>query len=148
MDIPTETPVHSIELWIDSRLDNLDLLGAAVSGVVSSLGFDDTERYHVELCVIEAVSNSIRHAYHCVAGHPVRLRVVVHAQRIEISIADRGTPIPEERRAPPRLEVDPADLDAVSEGGRGIFLMHALMDEVTFGSEDGWSYVTLSKARP
>ena len=144
---PTENLNHVIELWIDSRLDNIDLLGAAVSGIASSLGFDDGGRYNLELCLIEAVSNSIRHAYHGTPGHPVRVRIAVDADRIEMRVADQGTPIPEERRAPPSLEVEPAELDAISEGGRGIFLMHALMDEVSFGSEDGWNFVTLTKRR-
>ncbi len=148
MVLPTERPIHAIELWIDSRLENLDLLGPAVSGLAASLGFDDTERYNLELCAVEAVSNSIRHAYHGTPGHPVRLRIVVDDEHIEMRIADQGTPIPEERRAPPTLEVDPVELDAVSEGGRGVFLMHALMDAVSFGNEDGWNFVALTKRRP
>jgi serine/threonine-protein kinase RsbW len=148
MALPTERPVHAIELEIDSRLDNLDLLGAAVRAVASSLGFDESGSYEVELCAVEAVSNSIRHAYHGTPGHRVRVRLVVDPERIEMRVADQGTPIPEERRAPPNLDVDPADPDAIQEGGRGVFLMHALMDEVSFGSEDGWNFVTLSKGRP
>jgi len=146
MALPTERPAHAIELWIDSRLESLDLVGAAVSGIASSLGFDESGSYHVELCVIEAVSNSIRHAYHGKPGYPVRVRIAVDAERLEIRIADQGTPMPEERRAPPSLEVDPANPEAISEGGRGIFLLHTLMDEVAFEREDGWNLVILSKS--
>jgi len=147
MASPAEPSAHAIELCIDSRLDNLDLLGAAVSGLAASLGFDESERYHLELCAVEAVSNSILHAYRGVPGRPVRVRITVSDERIEMRVADQGTPIPEERRAPADLEVDPADLDGLTEGGRGIFLMHSLMDEVTFGVEDGWSFVALTKRR-
>jgi len=146
MALPAEKPAHAIELWIDSRLDSLDLVGAAVSGIASSLDFDASGSYHIELCVIEAVSNSIRHAYHGKPGHPVRVRLAVDAERLEIRIADQGTPMPEERRAPPALEVDPANPEAISEGGRGIFLLHTLMDEVAFEREDGWNLVILSKS--
>jgi len=147
MASPTENPIHAIELWIDSRIENLDLLGAAVSGIAVSLGFDECERYNLELCAVEAVSNSICHAYDSVPGFPVRVRIVVDAERIEMRVADQGTPIPEDRRAPPDLEVDPANLDALLEGGRGVFLMHELMDEVAFGTEDGWNFVMLAKRR-
>jgi serine/threonine-protein kinase RsbW len=147
MVLPTEIPVHAIELCIDSRLENLDLLGAAVSGIAAALGFDESERYHLELCAVEAVSNSVRHAYHGVPGRPVRVRIAVSAEHVEMRVADQGDPIPEERRLPPKLDVDPADLDAISEGGRGIFLMHSLMDEVSFGGEAGWSFVALTKRR-
>jgi len=144
---PAEISVHSIELCLDSRLENLDLLGAAVSGIAASLGFGDSGRYHLELCAVEAVSNSIRHAYHSVPGNPVRVRIAVDGERIEMRVANQGTPMPEEQRVPPALEAEPSSLDELAEGGRGIFLMCSLMDEVVFGSEDGWSFVTLTKRR-
>jgi len=141
-------PDHGIELWIDSRLENLDLLGAAVRGIAASLGLDEEGCYHFELCAVEAVSNSIRHAYQGVPGQPVRTQIAADAERIELRVADRGTPIPDALRVPPRLEVDPLNLDAIQEGGRGIFLMHELMDEVSFHGEDGWNVVALAKRRP
>jgi serine/threonine-protein kinase RsbW len=151
MDPETKVPHHEIELSIDSRLENLDLLGGAVSGVAAALGFGEIERYHLELCAVEAVSNSILHAYHGAAGKPVRVRIVVEAERIELRIADQGTPVPEDRRAPPRsVEPDPEAPDApetLTEGGRGLFLMFTLMDEVAFGLEEGWNFVSLSKRR-
>jgi serine/threonine-protein kinase RsbW len=149
MTQPTELPVPGIELWMDSRLENLDLLGGAVGGIAAALGFGESERYHLELCAVEAVTNSIRHAYHGVPGLPVRVRLVASAERLELQIADRGTPIPEARRAPPdRLDVDVADPQSLLEGGRGLFLMHATMDEVSFRCEDGWNLVVLAKRRP
>jgi serine/threonine-protein kinase RsbW len=146
---PTELPPLAIELWIDSRLDNLDLLGGAVSGIASVLGFAEVERYHLELCAVEAVTNSIRHAYHGAPGQPVRVQIVAGAERIELRIADLGTPVPEERRKPPPdVEVDPAAPENIKEGGRGLFLMYTLMDEVSFALEDGWNIVAFKKRRP
>ncbi len=158
MDPETEEAPHAIELLIDSRLENLDLLGGAVSGIASVLGFDETERYHLELCAVEAASNSVRHAYRGVSGQPVRLQVVVGDAWLEMRIADRGTPVPLERRVPPR-SVEPApDLpdasdapeapELLEEGGRGLFLLFTLMDEVAFGFEEGWNFVALTKRRP
>ena len=143
----TEPREHAIELTLDSRLENLDLLGGAVGGIASALGFDESERFHLELCAVEAVTNSIRHAYHGTPGRPVRVQIEACADRVELRIADRGEPIPEERRnAPP--EVDPTAAEMIVEGGRGLFLMHSLMDEVSFGLEDGWNFVALKKRRP
>jgi serine/threonine-protein kinase RsbW len=112
------------------------------------VGLDEEASYHFELCAVEAVTNSIRHAYHNQPGQPVRTQIVVETERIELRVADRGSPIPEERRASPHLVVDPANLDSIQEGGRGIFLMHELMDEVSFLLEDGWNIVVLAKRRP
>ena len=149
MTQPDELPAQWIELRLDSRLENLDLVGGAVGGIAAALGFAESARYHLELCAVEAVTNSIRHAYHEVPGQPVRVRIVASAERFELQIADRGTPIPEARRATPdRLDVDVADPQSLLEGGRGLFLMHATMDEVSFRLEDGWNLVVLVKRRP
>ena len=95
---------------------------------------------------MEAVTNSILHAYRGTPGRPVRVQIVARAERIELRIGDRGAPVPEEcRSAPPK--VDPAAPEALTEGGRGLFLMHSLMDEVAFGLEDGWNIVTFKKRR-
>jgi serine/threonine-protein kinase RsbW len=154
MDPQTEKAPHAIELLIDSRLENLDLLGGAVGGIASALGLDETERYHLELCAVEAASNSIRHAYRGASGQPVRVRVVASDAGLELRIADRGTPVPLERRIPPR-SVEPTpdlpdapDAELLEEGGRGLFLMFTLMDEVAFGLEEGWNFVALTKRRP
>jgi serine/threonine-protein kinase RsbW len=155
-----ETPVlpHEIELLIDSQLLNLDLVGGAIGGIAATLGLDETERYHLELCAVEAVSNSIRHAYRGAAGKPVRVRITAEDSRIEMRIADQGTPVPMERRVPPpsfNTAPDPPDASEASdatelleEGGRGLFLMFTLMDEVVFGCEEGWNFVALTKRRP
>ncbi|HZF09394.1 MAG TPA: ATP-binding protein [Thermoanaerobaculia bacterium] len=145
----TDLPTREVELSIDSRLENVALLGAALSGIAAGLGFGESERYHLELCLVEAASNSVRHAYGGEPGHPVRLRIMVDAERIEMRIADRGLPVPPEHRTSPELvEVDPSDLSRLGEGGRGMFLMHTLMDEITFGVEDGWNVLSLTKRRP
>jgi serine/threonine-protein kinase RsbW len=149
MDPETEAARHEIELLIDSRLENLDLVGGAVGGIAVALGFDETERYHLELCAVEAASNSIRHAYRGASGQPVRVRVVVGDAWLELRIADRGAPVPLERRVPPRsVEPIPDSPELLEEGGRGLFLMFTLMDEVAFGLEEGWNFVALTKRRP
>ena len=147
MASPPDPSAQEIELSIDSRLADVALLGGAVRGVAAVLGFGEAELYHLELCLVEAASNSVRHAYLSEAGHPVRVRITADARGIEMRVADRGRPIPAERRTPPVLEVDPRNLEALHEGGRGVFLMHTLMDEVRFATDDGWNEVILVKRR-
>jgi serine/threonine-protein kinase RsbW len=143
----TDPPRQEIELIVESRLDNVALLGAAVSGIASLLGWNDSERFNLELCAVEAATNCVRHAYGGEAGHPVRLRIRIDGERFELRIADRGRPIPQERRARPVLADDPSDPATFAEGGRGLFLMHALMDEVAFLREDGWNVLSLVRQR-
>lgn len=143
---PPESP-SKIELGIDSRLEDVALVGVAVGAIAGLLGYDESERFSWELCVVEAASNSIRHAYAMAAGHPVRVRIEIQPSRVEIRVADQGLPVPLDRRRPPEPS-EAGDPGELAESGRGIPLMHQLMDEVEFGEEEGWNVVTLAKRRP
>ncbi len=139
---------REIVLTIDSRLEDVALVGVAVKGICELLGFSAQERYNVELCVVEAASNSVRHAYRGEAGHPLTVRLSAFEDRIEVRVLDRGLPVPEEKRAPHNVEVDPADLRSMPDGGRGTFLIHTLMDRVEYGTEGGTNVLLMTKARP
>lgn len=139
---------REISLAIDSRLENVGLLGHAVSAIGDCLGFSESERANLELCVVEAVSNSIRHAYRGEAGHLVRVHIRGDEDGIDIRVLDEGLPVPEENRIPREPEVDPDDLDSIPQGGRGTFLMHSLMDTVTYGLEGASNLLRMTKSRP
>jgi anti-sigma regulatory factor (Ser/Thr protein kinase) len=65
------------------------------------------------LAASEAAANAVMHSNTDV----IKVRVRVHTDKAEVEVADRGV---FKRRVPA----------AVDEGGRGIFMMMALMDEV------------------
>jgi serine/threonine-protein kinase RsbW len=137
---------REIELRIDSRLENVALVGAAVHAIAGGLGFTEGERANIELCVVEAVSNSVRHAYLGQPGHAVTVRVCADETGVEIHVLDDGHPVPEKNRIPREPDLDPSDLLSIPEGGRGTFLMHALMDTVGYGTEGAANLLVLKKA--
>ena len=100
----------------------------------------------IELCVVEAVSNSVRHAYRGEAGHVVTVEVHIEGEGLEIRVLDQGLPVPAENRIPREPDFDPADIASIPEGGRGTFLMHSLMDSVTYGLEGGSNVLVLKRA--
>lgn len=137
---------HAIILTIDSRLENVGLLGVATRGIVRQLGFSEDEALNLELCVVEAASNCVRHAYHGEAGHPVLVRLTAGGERLKITVEDEGRPIPEDKRRPQPIEFDPSDIESIPEGGRGVFLVHALMDTVEYGREGRRNVLVMTKA--
>ena len=73
--------------------------------------------------VFEAASNAIRHAHH---GDPkllIHIQCALLGDAIEVSLLDQGAPFDVE--AVPHL--DPTEFRI---GGRGVFLMRALLDEL------------------
>jgi serine/threonine-protein kinase RsbW len=138
---------REITLSIDSRRENVPLVGWAVSRLCEEGGLSSDECHQAELATVEAVSNCVRHAYACQAGHTVAVTVAFEPERLEIRVRDDGCPIPEEKRRPQVREFDPKDPSSIPEGGRGVFLIHEMMDEVRYTSEGGANVLIMSKRR-
>ncbi len=138
-------PTRQADIGIESRLEEVASLGEAVNLFCRNAGLSDGEAYRVELAVVEAVSNSVRHAYRGEAGHRVDVRLRQDLDQIEVSVLDDGLPVPEANRLPKPLDLDVEDPLSIAESGRGTFLMHSLMDRVEYGREDGRNLVLLAK---
>ncbi|MGH7788474.1 MAG: ATP-binding protein [Candidatus Binatia bacterium] len=128
----------TITLRIDSRLEDVWLIGLAVRAVCSALPLDEETTGAVELCVVEAVNNAIEHAYGEAPGQPVEVEASLAADTLRLAVRDRGRSMP--WPAPPA-----AAPDGLNEGGRGLFIMRELMDDVDYATVDGWNVLTLTK---
>lgn len=116
-----------LSVGLDSGLRNLGFVSALIQQAGRRLALDDIERYHLELAVTEAVANCARHAYEGAANQPIRVAASIEGDRLLISVSDSGKPakLDLERAAGPN-----ALPPETQEGGRGLFLICALMDRV------------------
>ncbi|MBI5170994.1 MAG: ATP-binding protein [Candidatus Eisenbacteria bacterium] len=126
----------------DSRLGNVELLARAVRGLVSAAGMPGRECAHVELALVEAVNNVVRHAYHGEPGHRVEVTATVDGASLVLEVADEGTPMPP--HGTPVLDFDPDDLASLPEGGMGLYLIHSVMDSVEYHSRDGRNVLVMT----
>lgn len=140
--------VRRLGLSIDSNLDDACLVGLAVGRIASFSGLEEIEACHVEVCVVEAVNNCVRHAYEGHPGHPVRVDVTLSEDALRIEVADRGVPIEASRCRPSTIDFDPEDRAALPTGGLGLPILYEVMDRVEFGEKDGWNVLTLEKRLP
>lgn len=132
-----------IRLIIDSRLENVSLVGGAVRGIANTLSMDSTTSYQLELCVVEAVNNDIKHAYHCQAGHLVEVDILLYPDRLVFKIHDCGESMNPAKVAP--FSFDPAKIETLPERGMGIYILNSLMDEVHYETISGQNILTLIK---
>ena len=137
---------RQIALTIDSRLDSVALVGVAARRVCEEAGFSPTDAAAIELCIVEAVSNSVRHAYRGEAGHGVDVRMTLTGDALEVSVVDQGLPVPLAKRTPPYVDFDPEDPDSIPESGRGTFLIHEIMDRVEYLKEGTSNVLLMTKA--
>jgi serine/threonine-protein kinase RsbW len=117
----SEHPPLTLTMPSDLRL--LPIARDFVEAVCQVGGFDQTTTDAVVLATGEAVSNVIRHAHR---SHPealLQIQCRLGSAGIEICLLDEGEPF--DLAAVPYL--DPTELRI---GGRGVFLMRSLMDEL------------------
>jgi serine/threonine-protein kinase RsbW len=111
-------------LSIPSDLRLLPLVRAFMEGVCQAADCDAPITNAVVIATDEAVNNIMRHAHR---GHPeatIQIQCFLHADSIEVRLHDEGVPF--DLAAVPHL--DPAEPRI---GGRGVFLMRILMDELS-----------------
>jgi serine/threonine-protein kinase RsbW len=126
--------VAVIRILIAYHLDLVAWAGASVKGICQYWQMDELALYHLELCVVEAVTNSVTHTQATVEQE-IEIRLVRESNGIRIAIWDHGDPLPADLLERHRLNSDPTreSLLEISEHGRGLGLIQDLMTEVEFG---------------
>jgi serine/threonine-protein kinase RsbW len=117
----TEPPPWSLTIPSDLRL--LALARAFVEAVCQVAGLDERATHAVVLATDEAANNVMRHAHHDNPDAPLTIQCLIHPDSLEIRLHDEGAPF--DLSAVPQL--NPSELRI---GGRGVFLMRKLMDEL------------------
>ena len=110
-------------LTIPSDLRLLGLARAFVEAVCEVAGLDENTTHAIVLATCEAASNVIRHAHHDRPQAQLQIECLLAPDHMEVCLLDEGDPF--DLAAVPHL--DPSEIRV---GGRGVFLMRALMDEL------------------
>jgi len=137
-----------IRLEIKSRLENTDLVGKSIYGICNLAGMTPAETVRVELCLVEAVTNCIKHAYgEKNRDSTVRIEITLTDNDLRVKVLDQGTPMPDglldAARNPPPF--DPENIEALTTNGRGLMLINEIMDKVNYLEEDGWNCLVMIK---
>lgn len=141
--MPESMPQKEITFLIDSNLDNVSLAGVAVRGICSYLSLTEADAYYLELCVVEAVNNAIKHAYGSEAGHTVEINIIYSKDGITFEISDWGEKMLSQGL--PRLNFDAGNPVTIPERGMGLFIIDSVMDKVIYSSEGAKNTLTMCK---
>jgi anti-sigma regulatory factor (Ser/Thr protein kinase) len=102
-------------------------LRATLDEVADGYPLRNDERFELKVAATEALTNALKSS----GGEPVRIRIVPRPDEIEIEVVDSG-------------RFNPAG-GFGGEGGRGIPLMLALVDDVKFSSTASGTRVRVRK---
>lgn len=139
----TETSPKTISFLIDSKFKNISIAYSAIRGLCRYLALSEIDTYYLELCVMEAINNAIQHAYSSEEGHIVSLNISYTPGEIVMKISDTGKQM--EFCAPGGPDFDPDDLKTVPDHGLGLYIIHSVMDEITYETSGNVNTLTMRK---
>ena len=132
---------RTIHLTVEADFPSVRLLAAACHGVLAEWGLPTDRRSLLELAVVEAATNVVRHAYEGKGGR-VEVELAREGNAMTLSVVDSGRSFDPTRVPPPR-ELDPDDPSTWPEGGMGLPIIRAACDELRYRSEGGKNRLTL-----
>ena len=135
------TTKQVIRLDLPSSMQHVYLLDTIILEILKEMEFDEETSEQVNLAVIEAGTNAIKHGNQEDLNKHAHFEFIVQPDKVTVVIQDEGEGFKREEVADP---LDPANL--LKSSGRGIFLMEACMDSVTY--EKSGTIVKMVKHKP
>jgi len=128
----------SVKLVISSQVQLVDLVHAASEKMAEAAGFDADEALNVGLAVREAVINAIVHGNKQAPDKQVDVVLSTNEDELTATIRDHGGGFD------PDATPDPTDdPNLLMTSGRGLLLIRAFVDEVTFEEKEQGMELTL-----
>ncbi len=133
----------SITYHIPARLKDIRLLGLSVQALFTNLGFDALASYQLELAVVEAANNIVKHGGLAKAKASVYMKFMVKDDNFVCTFIDQGNPV-EFIQKESKSEVS-ANVESFPLNRRGLCIIHEVMDVVSYVSANGKNVLTLTK---
>jgi len=109
-----------------------------------SNGYSRQQISDIRLAVDEAITNIIKHAYNGDENHTIEIDVTFKKDRVCIELFDTGTTFSLKSFKQPDIE---EKIKQKKRGGMGVYLIHSLMDDVSYGREDNSNKMVMCKYR-
>jgi len=117
----------AVSVCCGSRREWVDAMQALAERVFALAGIGVEQAYWPVLAVREAVMNAMLHGNKEREGTTVVVDYTVDAARIEVCVQDEGEGFDPDALADPLSHTN-----LLAEGGRGVYLIRQLMDEVDY----------------
>lgn len=119
-------PGQPLEMTFPALSEWVSVVRLATAGVASRMGFSYDEIEDIKLAIAEACNNAILYAHPEKTGQIIRVQWLPCARHLEISVIDSGSLEPHQLL----LGESKNNLEELPEGGMGLLLIQAMMDEV------------------
>jgi serine/threonine-protein kinase RsbW len=123
--------MNQVKIQIPSIIENIRIVESFIDNSREKFQIEDDIYGNIMVAVTESVNNAIRHGNKFDKDKNVYLSLFVEPNQLRFEVEDEGTGFDPESLMDPTA---PENLE--NPGGRGIFLMRNLCDDVSF-SNDG-----------
>lgn len=133
----------SISFRIPAQLNNIWLIGISVRALFTTLGFDKTDAFQLELAVVEAANNIVLHAYQQKENTILEMELSVTEDKVICTFVDQGKPVDFLKK---HSLLEPSnEIQLLAENRRGISIIRKVMDEVSYTRKEQNNILTLVK---
>lgn len=136
--------ISTYRTTIPASTKNLSDVRNFVAQHATSHGFNRQQISDIRLAVDEAITNIIKHAYNGEENHTIEIELSFKNDRVCIELYDTGTTFSLKSFKQPNIE---EKIKQRKRGGMGVYLIHSLMDDVSYGREDDANKMVMCKYR-
>ena len=129
--------MNAIRIEVPALTENIRMIESFIDNAREKFHLDDDIYGNIMIAVTEAVNNAIKHGSRSDSSQNVHLSLLVDGSTLKFRVEDQGTGFDYHHLPDPTA---PENIE--KPGGRGIFLMKHLADDVAF--LDGGRVVELS----
>ncbi len=131
-----------VDIKVPNQTRYLSLIGKIGEDIARTLkrykGDREELAYHMNLVLTESMTNAIRHAHEGDPTKEVHITISIRDQNLCIKVYDQGQGFDISTRPMPEFR-------CLEDHGRGVFIIHSLMDSVTYRKFNGGHVLEMIK---
>lgn len=142
-------PVRRARFVFEATLDDVSRVAQALRVFLPPEAPEEV-RNEIEIGVVEAMSNIVRHGYGSSENGVIEVSYDYSGSEISIELKDRGAPLPDGALggAGGVFDYDPQDIAQLPESGMGIALMRASFDRIEYRADAGGNVLRMTRTLP
>lgn len=134
----------SVQFVLESSFEQVPKAGDALKEICSESLLSQAELYMLELSLVEALNNIIMHSYEYKPGMLIKVDIILGSDGIEFHICDTGIS-KKDFLDKIHWKFDPDNMTNIPEKGMGLYIIHQIMDDVTYDSRNGSNIICMRK---
>lgn len=129
-----------IEMKIPSKPEFVGVVRLTLSGIASRMGYSYEDIEDLKIAASEAITNAVHHAYSENEDGEITIGFGMFEDHLQIMVSDSGKSFDVDKM---KEDLGPycssTSIEAMNEGGLGLYLIDTLMDDVKINNHAGVS---------